>query len=466
MTDDPAPILPPQPDRLSRWPTVLAWVVIVACIGLIVVAGLRPRPAIDPGAVDPARVASTELLIQSRMAVGLHHLMGGGTQAGAGQTPAASFVGQIDQLADTPVDRLRAVPVLAEIGGPLDAGQEARQRLDALAGDPDFPDALRPDLQALRTIYNLGPGALTPSERAAVVARHGWFGELALAYGLPDEDPARGAALRPAIRTVWTIFGLLALAGIAGVVGIGLLVWAVVAALDGRLRPAYVPAPPGRSGPFVEAFALYLVGMLVVGLAVAWLTPRAGFAANWVLALAVPPALLWPRVRGLGWDEVRAGFGWSRGRGFWREAGAGVAGYVAALPLMALAVVVSSVLARLSGTTPSHPIAEEVGRAGLLQSLQLFALASVYAPVVEELMFRGALYHHVRGKLPWWLAAVGVGVLFAAIHPQGWVGIPMLATVALAFAALREWRGAIIAPVVAHACVNTVTMTMLVLLTA
>jgi membrane protease YdiL (CAAX protease family) len=94
--------------------------------------------------------------------------------------------------------------------------------------------------------------------------------------------------------------------------------------------------------------------------------------------------------------------------------------------------------------------------------LQLYALAALYAPIVEEIMFRGALYHHVRARLPWWLAAVAVGVLFAAIHPQGWVGIPMLATVAFIFAALREWRGSIVAPIVAHACVNGVTVTMLV----
>jgi membrane protease YdiL (CAAX protease family) len=55
-------------------------------------------------------------------------------------------------------------------------------------------------------------------------------------------------------------------------------------------------------------------------------------------------------------------------------------------------------------------------------------------------------------------------VLFAAIHPQGWVGIPVLATIALVLATLREWRGSIVAPVVAHACVNGVTVTILVMM--
>jgi membrane protease YdiL (CAAX protease family) len=81
-------------------------------------------------------------------------------------------------------------------------------------------------------------------------------------------------------------------------------------------------------------------------------------------------------------------------------------------------------------------------------------------------MFRGALFHHCRRRLPWWLSAILVALIFAAIHPQGWVGIPLLATIAVVLAALREWRGSLIAPIACHACVNAVTVTMLVLMTS
>jgi membrane protease YdiL (CAAX protease family) len=101
----------------------------------------------------------------------------------------------------------------------------------------------------------------------------------------------------------------------------------------------------------------------------------------------------------------------------------------------------------------------------MVHVLLLYGLAAVFAPLAEETMFRGALFHHCRRGLPWWLSAGIVALIFAAIHPQGWVGIPLLATIAVVLAALREWRGSLIAPIVCHACVNAVTVTMLVLMT-
>ena len=59
--------------------------------------------------------------------------------------------------------------------------------------------------------------------------------------------------------------------------------------------------------------------------------------------------------------------------------------------------------------------------------------AAVAAPIVEETMFRGVLYRHLRsatGHLGTGLSILVSGTLngflFAAIHPQGWVAIPAL----------------------------------------
>jgi membrane protease YdiL (CAAX protease family) len=56
-----------------------------------------------------------------------------------------------------------------------------------------------------------------------------------------------------------------------------------------------------------------------------------------------------------------------------------------------------------------------------------------------------------------------VSILFAAMHPQGWAGVPVLASIAIVLAAIREWRGTILASATAHALNNGFAMTMLVL---
>jgi membrane protease YdiL (CAAX protease family) len=467
MTDV-LPTLPPSPSpvRHSAAGALIAWVVIGLCVTLIVTAGLRPRSP-EPLGIEGKKPAAAVrepgglLTVQSRLAVGMHRMMAG---AGDGRS---MLTGVDDAAKASPVARLRAAIVAAEVAG----NNEALERLDGIAAGPDVPAQVFADAGTLRTIYTSGPAALDAKPREALLEAHGWFARLALSYGLPDEDPARAAALAPALRAAKAAFGVF-LGGIVALgVGVVLLVLALVGVLNRSLRPAYVRPPTGRGGPFVESFAVFMAGMVVVSLALSAAfgdrtTGAIPLWANFFLALAVIPAVLWPRLRGLSWAEVRGGFGWHAGpSGGWaREAGLGIVGYVAGLPLLAVALVVTSVLTRVSGTVPSHPIAEEAGAGGLAHVLQLYLLAAVYAPIVEEMMFRGALYHHCRARLPWFAAALLVAVLFAAIHPQGWVGIPMLATVALVLAALREWRGSIIAPMVGHACVNGVTVTMLILM--
>jgi len=90
---------------------------------------------------------------------------------------------------------------------------------------------------------------------------------------------------------------------------------------------------------------------------------------------------------------------------------------------------------------------------GVPHILQAFALACIWAPIVEETMFRGALFHHLRrfGKGWRWLpSALLTSFIFAAIHPQGWTYIPVLGALAFVFAGLREWRGSILTSATAH----------------
>ena len=97
-------------------------------------------------------------------------------------------------------------------------------------------------------------------------------------------------------------------------------------------------------------------------------------------------------------------------------------------------------------------------------------LAAVAAPIVEETMFRGVLYRHLRdatrslGLLLSILVSATVNAfVFAVIHPQGWVAIPALMSLAYAFTLMREWRGSVIPSMIMHAVSNGLVMTLLIL---
>jgi membrane protease YdiL (CAAX protease family) len=112
-----------------------------------------------------------------------------------------------------------------------------------------------------------------------------------------------------------------------------------------------------------------------------------------------------------------------------------------------------------------------VESSGTLGLFLTYVLACVSAPVFEELFFRGALYRNLRQTFGRWgvlgsvvIAVLVNSVIFAAIHPQGLIFIPVLGSLAVAFTLMREWRGTINAPIVAHAINNFVVLTLNVLM--
>jgi membrane protease YdiL (CAAX protease family) len=107
---------------------------------------------------------------------------------------------------------------------------------------------------------------------------------------------------------------------------------------------------------------------------------------------------------------------------------------------------------------------DELFGAGWADIVLLYILACVWAPLVEESLFRGAFYHHLRRPIGAVLAAAVTGFLFAVIHPQGVVAVPVLMSLGFTFAMIREWRGSLIGPMAAHAFNNLVAVTLMLLL--
>lgn len=90
--------------------------------------------------------------------------------------------------------------------------------------------------------------------------------------------------------------------------------------------------------------------------------------------------------------------------------------------------------------------------------------AIVFAPIFEELVFRGLLYGTLRARLGWPLAAVGSALVFALAHGYGVAGLLSVFLSGLLWAWVYERTGSLLAPILAHVVNNAavaVTLTAL-----
>ena len=434
--------------------TIVAWAVILACTWALMT---RPRwldrasgtPTTQPAMPSIAETRSPQVELIGRYVVGARAL------AGRQAPPADELMKKVDEAATNPIDELRAIMVAGDVAG----GPAALGRLDEFERKHTVV-RLRADVDALRKLYTSGPASLGPDQAQLLTTNHQWFGQLALSHGLPPDDARRAAAMRPAGRSVM-VMAAVALLGFAAVfTGLILLILGIVLTVRGSLPRAYRPPPRRLAAPLAEAFALYLLVMVLGSQLLGRLFPDGGLWINFPLVLLLPLATVYLRLRGVRWADVLETLGLTRGRGFWREVGVGLIGYVAGLPVLVVGMVITFLLMKYTGRTASHPIVNQpVDRAR--DVLGLVLLAVVWAPVIEETMFRGALFSHLRAWAGWWVSAPIVSLIFAAVHPQGWVAIPVLGAIALVLAGLREWRGSAVAAMVAHGANNAVAVTLM-----
>lgn len=461
----------PRRDIGSRLSLRLAWFILLVLIGATVtVQGLGGRSAAKQAAQQQAPAVGIDdppgglLEMFGRYVLGAHRMVGGAGSGGPGA--AQTMLEPLDQFAHAGgAASLRAAVVAAEVAGP----DAAIDRLRALAQDAKTSDATRADAEALIGVYEsddraAAVAALDPTFRDALRDRHGWFGELALSAGLQDSDPLRAAALNKASRTVVSLIIAIATVGGVGLIGLALLIVGVVRFGAGRMTTMYHPPAPGGS-VYLETLAVFLLGFLAIiplgAIAERYLGVDVSEGLVWLLLLAP----FWPVVRGTPWRKHRYAMGWHAGRGVFREIGAGLTGYVAGLPIFGVGVLLLLVLAFAErmirqalgmpeGEPMSHPIVNEIGQGGWWGTVKLLLLAAVWAPLAEESVFRGAFYHHLRGRLRPIISGMLVAFVFAVIHPQGIVAIPALMALAVVFGLIREWRGSLIGPIVAHALHN------------
>jgi membrane protease YdiL (CAAX protease family) len=463
-----------------------------ALIGKVIIAldGMQPGGPGAPSAAEPL------VQVSDQFAGWNTGPLGGPATAGEGDKKASEYPA---------VDRIRATIVAAE----ATPAERLAWRLDDIESALDPSSVLRQDVAALRKIYaapaasgaTTAPADLSDAEKDGLIKRHGWFGRLATTAG-DRTAPVRTQAASEG----WTIFWIMVLAGLvvcvallAGLVllVVGLMTWSQAGRWAGgfwRLRQpdpaAEWPAEPAEvaraetaggvvaeatflppavpKSVWLETLAVFLIGFLAVKLGLeglhragakgAWLA-WAALGAQWLLL----PTIFWPVVRGMSWRRWRGEIGWHAGAGVGREIGAGIAGYLAGLPLyfaMAILIVLLTFLWSLltggggAGRAPAGKVFEIAEGGSPAMLVVLYLLATVWAPVVEESIFRGSLYRHLRARLPMVLAGLLTAGVFAALHGYVVQGLFVVGTLGFWFAVIREWRGSIIACATGHAIHN------------
>lgn len=475
------PLLLELAPRGPRGYVLLSWTAIVAMAVTVV---YLQRDRAEHGPARPGRTDLLVMQIQARYLVGAKELV---ELLAPGGPVAKDLAHQADALNHgAPDQRLAAILLIGALAGP-DAALERLTQFDRKLQEQEI--TLTPEEERLRTIIGgLESGlaeetkdasSVTPADRQLLRERFGWIGKLAVAE-IPNEDATErakihAAALRTAIVIILAFVGG-SVVGLGGFMGLVIL----LVRLGKRHLPPALPVPTEHGGVYAETFAVWMALYLGLSIASNYLPLPGGrlLLGGISLIISLPLALLWPRLRGIPWRTLRGDIGLVAGRNPLVELLLGFATYAMALPLMIVGLILTSLLLRLqSGDTgdsfrpirlPSHPVVESMPSAGWTTFLQILILASVVAPIVEETMFRGLLYYHLRNagwRLPrltsFVLAGGAVSLLFAAIHPQGLATIPALMSLAYAFTLAREWRGTLLPSMVAHGLNNGFVMMLL-----
>ncbi len=232
--------------------------------------------------------------------------------------------------------------------------------------------------------------------------------------------------------------------------------------------------PPSRvagGGIYAETFAVWIVLYQLLQLLAAVTPTEDGLLLAFFAQMLSLSALAWPVLRGLSWRQTREDLGLTLGNPL-KELIVAIGCYAMTLPMVLIGALLMLVLIRAGlggegvpfgnqGRMPAHPIVAEVLHADSWKLTQVFLLMVVGAPIMEEVFFRGALYRHLREATAGWRVGLSAFVsatigslIFAVIHPQGLVAVPMLMAVAYGLALAREWRGTLLTPMFMHALHN------------
>ncbi|BDI30909.1 hypothetical protein CCAX7_29600 [Capsulimonas corticalis] len=140
----------------------------------------------------------------------------------------------------------------------------------------------------------------------------------------------------------------------------------------------------------------------------------------------------------------------------------GFGGYAIASPLLLLVNWLGSIVFKHLASPANPVIPQIVTASGWFVPVTLLLLASVAAPFVEEILFRGVLMNAIFIRFGAWPAIIGSGLIFGFAHPVG-VGEKLtISVLGMVFAWMAQTRQSLLPSMTAH-FVNNFTTTLLLL---
>jgi membrane protease YdiL (CAAX protease family) len=453
-----------------------AWLLLlVAITGVVVAQQLRPHAHLDETGEKGNREGAT----QERSALDLQARLLVGAVETVGRDAVDPSVWIRDSKSDSAQQRVYYLALAGELGGSKEEKRLYDEFAPALAEDPDrtwaelasVVDRLYADYERKRYDHPW----LSEKTRERLVQQLGWSGKLALAPEGGANPEEREHLLESASRT-FVILGSVFLAVVVLFI-MGLFGWFFLPVLCafGKSRFGIPPDVP-HHGVYVETFTLWVILYGLLSAVLVLIAPEGirllMSAVSMLLSLGV---LAWPVIRGIPWRQVREDIGLTWGRRPFLEPFVGMFVYSMTLYLVVFGALIAYAIILLErggpigspgqGGSPQdfrpNPIVEYMTHMDVWTWLQVFFAASVVAPIVEETMFRGVLYRHLRGTGRWLgtvlsvlVSALLVSFIFAIIHPQTLYAVPVLMALAFGFTLAREWRGSLVAPMVAHGLHN------------
>ena len=447
----PPSLVTPPSYRYPKLGAGLALLAIVACAVYVVRLHSVERTSVD---ASPATSPNRMLELLARYAVGVKGLMQQARQWKPELTHA--MLDGSANLARSDADALR---VLILRGWMNDAWPSEAD----LAVIATKNDSLKRDVGVIRSMKAM-QGQLDEDEWKRLELRHGWIAQLARAQANAGDEAGREILVRQATGTAMALLfgGMMGM--LATVAGVVLLFVAIARIRSGKIQLTLAPRTRETGGLLLEGFAIYLTLFLLLPMGLRALAvdlPKWAVYAPMFVALIA--GMGWPLWRGMTRTLWTDSLGLHWGAGIWREIGAGILGWLAGLPLLILGMIAASWIIKYTGEYPSHPIIEVFAGNGWAK-FGAVLLAVVWAPISEEIMFRGLLFPGLSAWLRWLLGAASGAFVFAVIHPQGWAGVPAIMALAGVFSLLRLWRQSLIAPMAAHALNNGIMCAMMLMM--